>query len=167
MRLIPSSLVFSIQMSEFVTLQLSVVRVRELIKPLTAKPKKGVPKLLALSDEEYEQSLAPLFDYFDTCVSLDGNSTCPRNVLVDVVLFNQFSTFNVTFPDALRVDVMSAIWKRVVEILLSLVIPPLSDKESHADPLSPPEVTVVFQWLKASRLSHAIIIPFLCRGCRC
>ncbi|KAJ9121626.1 hypothetical protein QFC22_002246 [Naganishia vaughanmartiniae] len=117
---------FAVQMSEFIQMQLSVIRLRELIKPLTAKPKKGVPKLLALSNEEYEQSLAPLFDYFDTC----------------------FSTFHVTFPDALRIDVMSAIWKRVVGILLSLLIPPLSDKESHADPLSPPEITVVFQWLK-------------------
>ncbi|KAJ9107899.1 hypothetical protein QFC19_002642 [Naganishia cerealis] len=117
------------KISEFVQMQLSVVRLRELIKPLTAKPKKGVSKPMTLTDEEYEQSLIPLFDYFDTC----------------------FATFNVTFPDALRIDVMSAIWKRVVEILLSLLIPPLSDKESHADPLSPQEVTVVFQWLKFSK----------------
>jgi len=146
----------SVQMSEFIQMQLSVIRVRELLKPLTAKPKKGAPKLLALSDEEYEQSLAPLFDYFDTCVSFQSDSTFPQDVLIDVVCLKQFSTFNVTFPDALRIDVMSAVWKRVVEILLSLILPPLSDKESHAEPLSPQEITVVFQWLKVCRCSNDI-----------
>lgn len=52
---------------------------------------------------------------------------------------------------------MTAVWKRVVEVLLSILLPPLSDKESHAEPPSPQEVTVVFQWLKvrsARRLSR-------------
>jgi hypothetical protein len=48
---------------------------------------------------------------------------------------------------------MTAVWKRVVDILLSLLIPPLSDKESHAEPPSPQEVTVVFQWLKVGNLT--------------
>lgn len=57
------------QMSEFIKVQLSMGRVREVLKPLLAKPKKGVPKVTVISNEEYEESLGPLFDYFDTCVS--------------------------------------------------------------------------------------------------
>lgn len=68
----------------------------------------------------------------------------------------QFSTFNVTFPEHLRGDVMTAVWKRVVDILLSILVPPLSDKESHGDPPSPQEVTVVFQWLKVCSVSAEI-----------
>lgn len=55
-------------MSEYIKLQLSMTRAREILKPLLAKPKKGVPKVNAISNEEYEESLSPLFDYFDTCV---------------------------------------------------------------------------------------------------
>lgn len=53
---------------------------------------------------------------------------------------------------------MTAVWKRVVDILLSLLIPPLSDKESHAEPPSPQEVTVVFQWLKVGKLAGTTVI---------
>lgn len=51
------------RMNEFIKTQLSLAAVRELLKPLTAKPKKGVVKQTTISDQEYEQSLAPLFDY--------------------------------------------------------------------------------------------------------
>lgn len=51
---------------------------------------------------------------------------------------------------------MTAVWKRVVDMLLSILIPPLSDKESHAEPPSPQEVTVVFQWLKVRSCGRII-----------
>jgi hypothetical protein len=43
---------------------------------------------------------------------------------------------------------MTQLWKRVVDILISILIPPLSDKETSTDDLSPQEINVVFQWLK-------------------
>jgi len=43
---------------------------------------------------------------------------------------------------------MTQLWKRVVDTLISILIPPLSDKETTADPLSSQEINVVFQWLK-------------------
>lgn len=135
-------------MSEYITIQLSMGRVREILKPLLAKPKKGVPKVTVISNEEYEESLSALFDYFDTCVGRQEIMWSVTNWTL------QFSTFNVTFPEQLRVDVMTAVWKRVVDTLLSLLIPPLSDKESHTEPPSPQEVTVVFQWLKVGNFDQ-------------
>lgn len=68
-------------MAEFVKLQLSMTRAREVLKPLLAKPKKGVPKVTAISNEEYEESLSPLFDYFDTCVSTSEDFSNSTNLL--------------------------------------------------------------------------------------
>ncbi len=45
---------------------------------------------------------------------------------------------------------MIHIWKRVLDILMSLVIPPLADKESNKEPLKSEELHIVFQWLKVS-----------------
>jgi hypothetical protein len=45
---------------------------------------------------------------------------------------------------------MTRLWRRVLDILISTLIPPLSDKETTADPLSTQEINVVFQWLKVS-----------------
>lgn len=53
---------------------------------------------------------------------------------------------------------MTAVWKRVVDVLLALLIPPLSDKESHAEPPTPQEITVVFQWLKVGSLGKVKVI---------
>jgi hypothetical protein len=56
-------------MSEFIKTQLSSQSIKDLLRPLSAKPKKGVAKQTALSEQDYEQSLVPLFDYFDSTVS--------------------------------------------------------------------------------------------------
>lgn len=40
------------------------------------------------------------------------------------------------------------LWERTVDILLALLIPPLSDRPSSRPALSPPEVDVVFKWLQ-------------------
>lgn len=53
---------------------------------------------------------------------------------------------------------MTAVWKRVVDVLLALLIPPLSDKGSHVEPPTPQEITVVFQWLKVGSLVKVKVI---------
>jgi hypothetical protein len=63
----------------------------------------------------------------------------------------KFSTFAVTLSDKVKLHVMTRLWRRVLDILISTLIPPLSDKETTADPLSTQEINVVFQWLKVSR----------------
>lgn len=65
-------------MADTINLHISLARAREVIKPLTAKPKKGMSKPTALTDQEYEESLNALFVYFDTCVSSGSLLTCLR-----------------------------------------------------------------------------------------
>ena len=44
---------------------------------------------------------------------------------------------------------MLAIWRRTIYTLISLLVPPLSDKPYiPKDPLGSPEIDVVFKWLK-------------------
>lgn len=43
---------------------------------------------------------------------------------------------------------MVHIWRRILDMLTSLTVPALSDTESHAEPLSAPEINLVFQWLR-------------------
>ena len=62
----------------------------------------------------------------------------------------QLSTFAVTMSDKVKLHLMTRLWKRVLDILISTLIPPLSDKETSADPLTTQEINVVFQWLKVS-----------------
>lgn len=114
------------KMSEFIRSQLSLVTIQNVLRPLSAKAKKGQAKATTLSEAEYELSLAPLFEYLDST----------------------FSTFSCTLSDEVRLQTMTLIWKRVLDILISILIPPLSDKEATSEGLSGQEVNVVFQWLK-------------------
>ncbi len=44
---------------------------------------------------------------------------------------------------------MLAIWRRTVDILISLLVPPLSEKPYiPKNPLGPPEIDVIFKWLQ-------------------
>lgn len=44
---------------------------------------------------------------------------------------------------------MLSIWRRVIDSLISLLVPPLSDKPFISrDPLGLPEVDIVFKWLQ-------------------
>lgn len=58
-----------LQMGDYIKSQLSKDAIRELLRPLSAKPKKGTLKQTSLSDQDYERSLVPLLDYFDANVS--------------------------------------------------------------------------------------------------
>lgn len=46
--------------------------------------------------------------------------------------------------------VMGKLWKEILSIIDSLLLPPLSDQPSDMRPLSEKEVDVVLKWLKVS-----------------
>ena len=141
-------------MGDYVKSQLSKDAIRELLRPLSAKPKKGTAKQTSLSDQDFEASLVPLLDYFDTNVSMVRVERLVVSQLMYSELPIKFSTFAVTLSDKVKLHVMTRLWRRVLDILISTLIPPLSDKETTADPLSTQEINVVFQWLKASRQTY-------------
>lgn len=61
----------------------------------------------------------------------------------------QFSVFSVTLPTQLRLDLMLHLWRSIISTLISLLVPPLSDKPyTIRDPLGPHETAVVFKWLQ-------------------
>lgn len=59
----------------------------------------------------------------------------------------QFSTFSTTLPSDARQRLMLLLWHRVIDHLISLLIPPLSDRPSTSTPLTPQEVDITFKWL--------------------
>ena len=79
-----------------------------------------------LTDVEIEQAIVPLFDYFDA----------------------NLQTLNTYLSETAKVTVMSRVWKEMLSVIESLLIPPLSDVESDMKPLSEKEVDIVFKWLK-------------------
>jgi hypothetical protein len=79
-----------------------------------------------LTDVQIEAALAPLFDY------LDAN----------------LPTLNTYLSDTAKELIMSKIWKEILHVIESLLIPPLSDKPSDLKPLSDKEVDIVFKWMK-------------------
>lgn len=126
-------------MAEFIKTQLSHSTLQSLLKPLKEKPKKGVAKQTSLTEDDLENSLLPLFDYLNQNVS-------HRIITAD----RKFSTFSVTLVDEVRIHLMLLLWRRIIDILISLLLPPLSDKPSSKDLLSAQEVDVVFKWLQVS-----------------
>ncbi|WVQ81673.1 hypothetical protein IAT38_003798 [Cryptococcus sp. DSM 104549] len=110
------------KMGEFIRAQLSMATLAALTKPL--KDRKRVKTVL--TEQDVEGSLAPLFDYL--------NET--------------FSVFSVTLTYETRIRVMLAIWHRIIDTLICLLVPPLSPTPSSAPPLPAQEVDVVFKWLQ-------------------
>lgn len=110
------------RMVEFIRSYLSPTTLSNLTKPLRDKKKGRV----ALTEVEIDNSLAPVFDFLD----------------------ENFAVFNQTFTVEMRKAVMLDIWRRVVDSMISLLIPPLSDKPAPGNLLTPPEVDVVFKWLQ-------------------
>ncbi|KAF8335868.1 uncharacterized protein EI90DRAFT_2912352 [Cantharellus anzutake] len=80
-----------------------------------------------LSAEEIELSISPLFAYFE------------KN-LMDVL--NQW------LSDGTRETTVLKVWKEILNVIESLLIPPLSDLPSDMNPLSDKEVDVAFEWLR-------------------
>lgn len=102
--------------------QLSASVLATVVKPLKDK-KRG---RITVSAEEVDASLAPVFDYLNETLAV----------------------FTTTMTGDLRESVSLAIWERIVDVLISLLIPPLSDKPYTRATLSPTEVDVVFKWLQ-------------------
>ncbi|ADV25829.1 cytoplasmic protein [Cryptococcus gattii E566] len=110
------------KMGEFIKAQLSVATLQTLMKPLKDKKRTKT----ALTEHDIEYSLGLLFEYLN----------------------ENFSIFSVTLTFNTRIRVMLAIWHRIIEITISLLVPPLSDKPYLAPPLPPQEVDIIFRWLQ-------------------
>ncbi|KAF8630274.1 hypothetical protein AX17_005460 [Amanita inopinata Kibby_2008] len=94
--------------------------------PQSEKPR---IRLEELTDVEIEEAILPLFDYFDA----------------------NLQTLNTYLSDMAKEMVMSRVWKEVLTVIESLLIPPLSEVSSDMKPLSDKEVDIVFKWLKFLR----------------
>ncbi|WVW79162.1 hypothetical protein I302_101128 [Kwoniella bestiolae CBS 10118] len=109
------------RMSEYIRSQLSSNTLNNLTKPLKDKKKAKT----VLSDGDIEGSLGGLFDYLN----------------------ENFSVFSVTLNHSTRLTLMLSLWRRIIDILISLLVPPLSDKPYHGPTLGSSEIDVVFKWL--------------------
>jgi hypothetical protein len=127
------------KMSDFIKSTLSPATLVAITKPLKDKKK---PRT-ALSEEEIERSLGPLFAYFNENVSHVG-ATASASPQSDP----QFAVFSVTLTEQTRLQVLSATWVRLIDILISLLVPPLSDKPYTKEILGSAEVDVIFKWLQ-------------------
>ncbi|WOO80435.1 putative protein [Vanrija pseudolonga] len=109
------------RMGAFLSEQLSTSTLKHVTAPLRDKK----ARKYALDESDITQSLAPVYDYLD----------------------ENFSVFTANFTKDTRLQVMLVIWRRIIDILISLLVPPLASKESTRTPLGPTEVDIVFKWL--------------------
>lgn len=82
-----------------------------------------------LTDVEIEQAILPIFDYFDANLQI----------------------LNSSLGDKPKEMVMTRVWKVVLNVIESLLVPPLADTPSDMKPLSDKEVDIVFKWLKVCK----------------
>ncbi|ORX38986.1 hypothetical protein BD324DRAFT_618118 [Kockovaella imperatae] len=111
------------RIGETVQIVLSTGTLNNLAKQLKDKKRpKG-----ALSDGEIEASLGSLFE------SLNAN----------------FAVFTQTLDTVTRIALMLDIWHRIIDTLISLLVPPYSDQPcpSRISP-TPMEVDIIFKWLQ-------------------
>lgn len=80
----------------------------------------------SLTDADIEAAIADLFEYLDQCMSTLRNSLSEKAGQL----------------------VMGKLWKEILSIIDSLLLPPLSDQPSEMKPLSGQEVDIVLKWLK-------------------
>ncbi|BEI83764.1 hypothetical protein CcaverHIS002_0403680 [Cutaneotrichosporon cavernicola] len=118
------------RMADHLRILLSPNTVATVVKPVKAR------KLVALSGADIDASLVPVLDYLD----------------------ENLATINATCAPAMRETLILALWERLVDILLGLLIPPLSDRPASSG-LSPIEADVVFKWLQALKAFFAAGIP--------
>ena len=79
-----------------------------------------------LTDVEIEQAIVPLFNFFD----------------------DNLSTLNTYLSESTKDKVLGRVWKEILNVIESLLIPPLSEVQSDMKPLMDKEVDIVFKWLK-------------------
>ncbi|PWY98873.1 hypothetical protein BCV70DRAFT_201660 [Testicularia cyperi] len=87
-----------------------------------AKPKNRPAQL---TDQEIEAAIIPLLDYLDECLA----------------------TLKGTLSETEAQLVLTKVWKEVLNIIESILVPPLSDTPSSMAQLSDKEVDIVFKWL--------------------
>ncbi|OAV98529.1 hypothetical protein PTTG_25578 [Puccinia triticina 1-1 BBBD Race 1] len=87
-------------------------------------PRTKGPK--GLTDADIEAAIADLFEYLDQCMSTLRNSLSEKAGQL----------------------VMAKLWKEILSIIDSLLLPPLSDQPSEMRALSGKEVDIVLKWLK-------------------
>ena len=87
-----------------------------------AKPKNRPAQL---TDHEIEAAIIPLLDYLDECLATLKGSLSEDEALL----------------------VLTKVWKQVLNIIESILVPPLSDSPSSMQQLSDKEVDIVFKWL--------------------
>ncbi|GAC98569.1 cytoplasm protein [Pseudozyma hubeiensis SY62] len=78
-----------------------------------------------LTDHEIEAAIIPLLDYLDECLATLKGSLSESEALL----------------------VLTKVWKEVLNIIESILVPPLSDSPSSMHQLSDKEVDIVFKWL--------------------
>ncbi|GMK58894.1 hypothetical protein CspeluHIS016_0603360 [Cutaneotrichosporon spelunceum] len=118
------------RMAEYLRVLLSTDTIAAMVKPVKTR------KLLALSLADIDASLVPVLDYID----------------------ENLATINATCTPTMRETLVLALWERLVDILLGLLIPPLSDRPAPSC-LSPVEADVVLKWLQALKAFFAAEIP--------
>lgn len=128
------------KMGEFIKTMLSSSTLAAVTKPLKDKKK---PRT-ALSEAEIEASLGQLFEYLNENVS-DAYKANSIRLGAD----DQFGVFSVTLTGPTRIAVMLALWHRIIDILISLLVPPLSDRPFNTkDVAGSAEVDTIFKWLQ-------------------
>ncbi|SPO32406.1 uncharacterized protein UTRI_02963 [Ustilago trichophora] len=78
-----------------------------------------------LTDHEIEAAIIPLLDYLDECLATLKGSLSEDEALL----------------------VLTKVWKEVLNIIESILVPPLSDSPSTMTQLSDKEVDIVYKWL--------------------
>lgn len=104
-----------------------------------------------LTDEEIEDAIGPLFDYFNVTfavlsatLSPDGSSSFLSWLLTETSLTDILSR------DAAWELVSSRLWKDILTTIEGLIVPPLSHKPTEMKLLSEKEIEIVFKWLRVS-----------------
>ncbi|KAG8835271.1 hypothetical protein FRC17_004578 [Serendipita sp. 399] len=95
--------------------------------PLPQHEKPRIKADTAVSDEEVEATLGPLYDYLN----------------------ENLQVLNDTLSEAARETVMSKIWKEILAILEGLLVPSIGDTPSSMKPLHDREIDIVFKWLRS------------------
>ncbi len=99
------------------------------IPPVESEATRNRSKAPQLTDADIEAAIAPLFDYLDECLATLKSSLSEKEALL----------------------VLTKAWKEVLNVIESILLPPLSDAPTDMQQLSEKEVDVVFKWLSFLR----------------
>lgn len=119
-------------------------RLRPSQAPAVQSPSSEKKKTAELTDAEIEEPLAPLLVYLD----------------------QSLETFKRHLSESAWQVVLTKIWKEVISVIESLLVPALSDQPTEMKSLSDKEVDIVFKWLKVrtkptERQMRSLLMAFL------